>query len=82
MFAALARFYFTELCFFCVCKIARELHTQDAWVRVILEKPFGKDEMDAVSLASEMKKIFKEDQMYRVDHYLGKVSAQICCGAR
>ncbi|XP_019367322.1 PREDICTED: GDH/6PGL endoplasmic bifunctional protein isoform X2 [Gavialis gangeticus] len=43
-----------------------------AWLRVVLEKPFGHDLESAQQLAAELRNFFKEEEMYRVDHYLGK----------
>ena len=42
------------------------------WARVIVEKPFGKDYVSAKKLDKLLSKLFKEEQIYRVDHYLGK----------
>ncbi|NXO81906.1 G6PE protein, partial [Sitta europaea] len=43
-----------------------------AWLRVVLEKPFGHDLGSAQQLAAELAGFFREEEMYRVDHYLGK----------
>ncbi|XP_030078112.1 GDH/6PGL endoplasmic bifunctional protein [Microcaecilia unicolor] len=43
-----------------------------AWLRVVLEKPFGHDHESAQQLAKELHTFFLEEEMYRVDHYLGK----------
>ena len=42
------------------------------WFRVVLEKPFGHDSDSAKLLASKLSKSFEEEEMYRIDHYLGK----------
>ncbi|XP_066493469.1 GDH/6PGL endoplasmic bifunctional protein [Tiliqua scincoides] len=42
------------------------------WLRVVLEKPFGHDLRSAQQLAEELRTFFQEEEMYRVDHYLGK----------
>ena len=42
------------------------------WRRVIIEKPFGHDLNSAVRLNREVGKVFRESQVYRIDHYLGK----------
>lgn len=39
---------------------------------IMIEKPFGHDLKTAIALNLELQKIFQEDQIYRVDHYLGK----------
>ncbi|XP_014341852.2 GDH/6PGL endoplasmic bifunctional protein [Latimeria chalumnae] len=43
-----------------------------AWLRVVFEKPFGHDYEAAKKLAKELGMYFQEEEMYRVDHYLGK----------
>ncbi len=42
------------------------------WRRVVIEKPFGRDFDSAVRLNREVLKVFRERQVYRIDHYLGK----------
>ena len=42
------------------------------WFRVVLEKPFGHDSNSARLLATKLAKSFDEDEVYRIDHYLGK----------
>jgi glucose-6-phosphate 1-dehydrogenase len=42
------------------------------WRRVVIEKPFGRDLDSAVRLNREVRKVFREEQVYRIDHYLGK----------
>ena len=46
------------------------------WTRVIVEKPFGHDLESARSLNEELARVFKEEQVYRIDHYLGKETVQ------
>ena len=46
------------------------------WARVIVEKPFGHDLASAVQLNCDLKKVLKENQIYRIDHYLGKETVQ------
>eukprot|EP00850_Spirogloea_muscicola_P002141 SM000008S22230 [mRNA] locus=s8:585467:589117:- [translate_table: standard] len=46
------------------------------WSRVILEKPFGKDLQSSEDLANELGELFNEDQLFRIDHYLGKELVQ------
>ena len=45
-------------------------------VRVIIEKPFGHDLQSARELNDEVNKVFDEDQIFRIDHYLGKETVQ------
>jgi glucose-6-phosphate 1-dehydrogenase len=42
------------------------------WRRVVIEKPFGRDLESAARLNREVAKVFREKQVYRIDHYLGK----------
>ena len=42
------------------------------WRRVVIEKPFGHDLESAIRLNREVGKVFRERQVYRIDHYLGK----------
>jgi glucose-6-phosphate 1-dehydrogenase len=44
--------------------------------RIIMEKPFGTDLASAVSLNSDLHAVFSEDQIFRIDHFLGKEPAQ------
>jgi len=44
--------------------------------KIIVEKPFGQDRQSAVELNSFIHKYFKENQIYRIDHYLGKETVQ------
>lgn len=48
----------------------------DGWKRLIIEKPFGLDLDSAQSLNKNLQKIFSENQIYRIDHYLGKETVQ------
>src|SRR6478672_2093270 len=47
-------------------------HHDGGWRRVIIEKPFGHDLESAKRLNREVGKVFRETQVYRIDHYLGK----------
>jgi glucose-6-phosphate 1-dehydrogenase len=42
------------------------------WRRIVIEKPFGHDLNSAIRLNREVGKVFRETQVYRIDHYLGK----------
>lgn len=46
------------------------------WKRLIIEKPFGYDLESALKLKDQLLKDWKEDQLYRIDHYLGKETVQ------
>jgi glucose-6-phosphate 1-dehydrogenase len=45
--------------------------------RIIIEKPFGYDKKSAELLNKLLSKTFKEEQIYRIDHYLGKKRCKI-----
>ncbi len=49
---------------------------QRGWSRFIYEKPFGHDLESAKNLNTELGKLLKESQIYRIDHYLGKETVQ------
>ncbi len=55
-------------------ELARE--QESCWRRVIFEKPFGHDLESARALNCEVKDVFLESQLYRIDHYLGKETVQ------
>ena len=44
--------------------------------RIIMEKPFGTDHQSAVKLNADVHEVFKEEQIFRIDHFLGKEAAQ------
>ncbi|WP_420632003.1 glucose-6-phosphate dehydrogenase [Candidatus Leptofilum sp.] len=46
------------------------------WRRVVVEKPFGHDLASAKALNHQIQAVFEEEQIYRIDHYLGKETAQ------
>merc|ERR1719430_1119211 len=46
------------------------------WTRIIVEKPFGKDSASSADLSQHLQKLFSEEQLYRIDHYLGKEMVQ------
>ncbi|HXX15676.1 MAG TPA: glucose-6-phosphate dehydrogenase [Candidatus Eremiobacteraceae bacterium] len=48
----------------------------DSWVRIIIEKPFGRDLASARELNHIVLSVFEEKQIYRIDHYLGKDTVQ------
>ncbi len=47
-----------------------------SWVRTIIEKPFGHDLESARALNDDVNRVFEEDQIFRIDHYLGKETVQ------
>ncbi|WEG14951.1 glucose-6-phosphate dehydrogenase [Pullulanibacillus sp. KACC 23026] len=44
----------------------------NGWKRLVIEKPFGRDLESAEILNKEIRSSFEEDEIYRIDHYLGK----------
>ncbi len=48
----------------------------DSWTRIIVEKPFGRDLATARKLNQALGEVFEEEQIYRIDHYLGKETVQ------
>jgi len=46
------------------------------WRRVVIEKPFGSDVESAKQLNRELMRVLREEQIYRIDHYLGKETVQ------
>jgi glucose-6-phosphate 1-dehydrogenase len=52
------------------------LNAGPGWTRVVLEKPFGRDFTSARALNQLLRQYFQEQQIYRMDHYLGKETVQ------
>lgn len=48
----------------------------EGWNRLVIEKPFGYDLDSARKLNAEINEVFKEDEIFRIDHYLGKEMVQ------
>ncbi len=46
------------------------------WRRIVVEKPFGRDLDSALALSETLRKVAREDQIFRIDHYLGKETVQ------
>jgi glucose-6-phosphate 1-dehydrogenase len=55
---------------------AAGLNGSKGWTRVVIEKPFGHDLKSAQRLNGLLNSAFDEEQVYRIDHYLGKETAQ------
>jgi len=56
--------------------LAKVQDVQKNWARIILEKPFGRSLETALELNQVVTSTFSEDQVYRIDHYLGKETVQ------
>jgi len=50
--------------------------SRTGWTRIVVEKPFGRDLDSARALSSGLAALFSEEQIYRIDHYLGKELVQ------
>lgn len=50
--------------------------SENGFARIIVEKPFGYDLHSAIALNKTMHEVFEENQIYRIDHYLGKETVQ------
>lgn len=57
-------------------EIEEVINTTSGWRRAIIEKPFGDDEESAKVLDNDIHKALREEQIYRVDHFLGKETVQ------
>ena len=55
---------------------AQMAHADEGWRRIVIEKPFGRDLVSARALNAEVHAVFDEQQVFRIDHYLGKETAQ------
>jgi glucose-6-phosphate 1-dehydrogenase len=56
--------------------MAKQTSNPEVWRRIIVEKPFGRDLASAQELNHALHAVFDESQVYRIDHYLGKETAQ------
>ncbi|KAH7671030.1 Glucose-6-phosphate dehydrogenase (NADP(+)) protein [Dioscorea alata] len=63
-----------------VCKMIRSYCMNQShlsgWTRIVVEKPFGKDLSSSEELSLQLAELFNEEQLYRIDHYLGKELVQ------
>ncbi len=51
-------------------------HNGAGWSRIVVEKPFGRDLESAHALSRALHEVFAEDEIFRIDHYLGKETVQ------
>jgi glucose-6-phosphate 1-dehydrogenase len=56
--------------------LSHENKNWSGWSRVVIEKPFGRDLQSAQDLNHHIHTYFREDQIYRIDHYLAKETVQ------
>jgi glucose-6-phosphate 1-dehydrogenase len=52
------------------------LNSKKCWSRIVVEKPFGNDLLSAMDLEKDLHLFFKENEIFRIDHYLGKETVQ------
>jgi glucose-6-phosphate 1-dehydrogenase len=57
-------------------KLVTPSPNQTPWTRIIAEKPFGVDRASAQRLTEQFHEVVQEEQVYRIDHYLGKDAVQ------
>jgi glucose-6-phosphate 1-dehydrogenase len=53
-----------------------KFHSNKCWSRIVVEKPFGNDLISALDLEKNLHLYFKENEIFRIDHYLGKETVQ------
>jgi glucose-6-phosphate 1-dehydrogenase len=53
-----------------------DLRGSAGWARIVIEKPFGRDLATASALSQTLHEVFAEDEIFRIDHYLGKETVQ------
>jgi glucose-6-phosphate 1-dehydrogenase len=56
--------------------LSLERENGNGWARIVVEKPFGRDLQTALDLDRVLHKHFRENQIYRIDHYLAKETVQ------
>ena len=56
--------------------VCRKYSQEKEWVRIVVEKPYGRDLETGQILEDQLHQCFSEDQIYRIDHYLGKETVQ------
>ncbi len=57
-------------------KVGKRRDPDQGWLRLIVEKPFGHDRSSAQALDATLHQWFKESEVFRIDHYLGKETVQ------
>ena len=72
------RLFYLSVPPFAYSQIAQRIHSfcrhgdKHTWTRLVLEKPFGSDLKSAQELAKNLSNYFNENEIYRIDHYVGK----------
>jgi glucose-6-phosphate 1-dehydrogenase len=67
---------FAEACRSIAHSYTKPPHPSKGWMRVVLEKPFGRDSSSFTKLHRELLEYITEEQTFRIDHYLGKELVQ------
>lgn len=76
-YSAVAPAFFEQIVFHMkTADLARPLDEERTWTRMVVEKPFGEDLETARELNRKILSVFRERQVYRIDHYLGKETVQ------
>jgi glucose-6-phosphate 1-dehydrogenase len=57
-------------------RTSRLARAEHGWTRIVVEKPFGRDAESARALNRILARVFREEEIYRIDHYLGKETVQ------
>eukprot|EP00058_Branchiostoma_floridae_P008788 XP_002594276.1 hypothetical protein BRAFLDRAFT_65130 [Branchiostoma floridae] len=76
------RFFYLSVPPFAYPSVSANIHKfcrpkePEAWLRVVVEKPFGHDLQSAEELVESLSEFFSEEELYRVDHYLGKQAVE------
>ena len=55
---------------------SRNMHNAYGWTRIVVEKPYGNSLESTLELENSLHKYFQEDEIFRIDHYLGKETVQ------
>lgn len=74
--ATAPEFYMPVAGFLGTAGMTKDDEVYGTWRRIIIEKPFGRDLASALELNHSVHTSFEERQVYRIDHYLGKETAQ------
>jgi glucose-6-phosphate 1-dehydrogenase len=74
--ATAPEFYMPVAGFLGAAGMTKDDEVYGTWRRIIIEKPFGRDLASALELNHSVHTSFEERQVYRIDHYLGKETAQ------
>jgi len=71
-FATMPQHFPTITKFLLESNLVNNQHTTSPWTRLVYEKPFGQDTQTSQALNNFLNQAFTEEQIFRIDHYLGK----------